>query len=548
MNSFIPWLACSFLLAVPATGLAQLPPLVARAKPESDAKLESVHQIARIIDRHLSADWADRKIVPTTGATDAEFARRAYLDLIGRIPKVSEVRAFEEDTAKDKRLRLVEKLLQAPTYASHFASATRNAWMPETQTDIQTMYLGQQYEDWLRRRFAENQSLDEIVRRTLTAEVYVGQRGRLRNPNNQPYDAETASLGAFYQVNQSKPENLGSTVSRAFLGIKLECAQCHDHPFAPYKRTQFWEFAAFFGEFTALSPLPPNFVGPLEPQTEKNVLTIPGTQRTVTAKFMDQTSPTWKKERGPRLELADWITSRKNPYFAKNLANRLWAHFFGIGLIDPIDEPGDENPPSHPELLNDLAEAYKVAKFDQRVMIRGIMASQAYNLSSKQTDPSQADVRRFARMNVKSLTGSQIYNSFVAATGVREGVRQQYVDPYGQNQRSLFRIMFPNSNRPTETQTSILQALMMMNGKAVAEQTSLDKSEILAAIIDAPFLDSGKKIDVLFQTALTRKPTPEEREKLASYVDRGGPSGDKAKALSDVFWVLLNSTEFLFNH
>lgn len=535
-----PILALAFgILAVPASA----------AEPSATAK--KVAAITAAIDRHLTADWSARNIKPAAEADDAEFCRRVYLDIIGRIPKVSEVRAFEADTATDKRAKVVELLLSKPSHATHFASVARSKWLPETLTDFQTMYLGQQFEDWLKRRYSQNMKMDEVVRTILTAEVFLGQRGQFqpRQPN-RAYDADQYAIQAFYQSSQSKPENLGSTVTRAFLGVKLECAQCHDHPFAPYTREQFWQFAAFFGEFTPLPPTGPSFVGPLKPQADKNTLAIGGTGKRVTAKFMDGTSPTWTDVKSPREELADWVTAPENPYFARNLANRLWAQLFGVGIVDPIDEPSDSNPPSHPELLDALAKAYADCGFDQRVMIRGIVASKAYNLTSKISHPSQGEARRFARMNVKSLTGHQIYDSLATATGVRDNQprNQAYYDQGGAVTRFSIKTLFPDPPKPTETQTSILQALAMMNGKLTAEQTSLDKSEILAAVLDAPFLDTEKRLETLFFTALTRKPTPEEREKLASYVDRGGPSGDKKRALADVFWVLLNSPEFLFNH
>jgi len=509
-----------------------------------------VAALTATIDKHLAADWAARGITPAAVAGDAEFCRRVYLDLIGRIPKAAEVRAFEADPAADKRASLVERLLTKPSHATHFAGVARSRWLPETLTDQQTIFLGQQFEDWLRKQYGRNARMDEIVRTVLTTEVFVGQRGQfqVRQPN-RPYNADQVAIQSFYQAAQGKPENLGGTVTRAFLGVKLECAQCHDHPFAPYTRDQFWQFAAFFGEFTPLPPSRPSFVGPTRPQADKNTLTIPDTERQVTARFMDGTAPKWTDAKTPREELAEWVTAPTNPYFARNLANRLWAQLFGVGIMDPVDEPGENNPPSHPELLDALARRYAECGFDQRVMIRAIVASKAYNLTSRISHPTQGDPRRFARMNVKSLTGHQIFDSFATATGVRENQprNQAYYNPDPVS-RFSFKSLFPDPPKPTETQTSILQALALMNGKLTADQTSLDKSEILAAVIDAPFLDTDARLETLFLTALSRKPTPDEREKLASYVERGGPSGDKQKALADVFWVLLNSPEFLFNH
>lgn len=536
-------LVCGLLLLVfPMVGFA--------AERTPQEKAAAVKRITALIDRHLAEDWAARKITPASPADDAEYIRRVYLDLVGHTPRVSEVRMFLADTAPDKRAQLVERLLTTPAHAIHFAAQARNEWVPNSLADFQKQFQGNQFEEWLRTQYTTNTPADEMVKRVLTATVNVGQRGRIAFDRNNAADRDSFTVGNFYQANDVKPENLGAAASRLFLGIKLECAQCHDHPFAPYTRDQFWEFSAFFGEFTPLSPVSPSFVGPMPAQFENNRLTIPNTTKTVTAKFFDGETPKWSA-RNPREELAVWLTDAKNPFFAKNLANRTWAHFFGLGIVDPVDEPGDNNPPSHPELLDELGAAFAGAGFDNRVLIQAITATKAYNLSSKQSDSSQADLRRFARMGVRGLTANQIYDSFLAATGHRDPSprNERFFDPRDSAGRNAFRNLFMvAASKPTEAQTSILQALLMMNGKPIADQTSVANSEILAAVIDAPFLDTDKRIEAVFLAALTRKPTPAEREKYASYVDRGGPTGDKQKALADVFWVLLNSTEFLFNH
>ena len=517
------------------------------AAAESPANADGkARAITTAIDNALDADWAARSITPAVVATDAEFARRLYLDLIGRIPTVSEVRFFEDDKTAGKRARLVDKLLKKPGYATQMARVLRAAWLPETLTDINVQFLGLQYETWLRKQLIAKTPLDKIVHKTLTAKLQVGGRRNFRGASSEEPEDDDAPIQSFYDAAQSKPENLGSTVTRAFLGVKLECAQCHDHPFASYTREQFWEFAAFFGELNPLPRIRPSFVGPNLPQAEFNTLTIPSSAKIVTATFFDGTAPKWNESRTPRTELADWITHERNPYFARNMANRLWQQFFGIGLIDPVDELSEGNPASHPELLTELAKGLQAAEYDLQIVIRGIVASRAYQLSSKQSHASQTEPRRLARMNSKGLTANQIFDSFVTATGLKLTAGRNVAN--AQAGRINFRVLFPDSARPTETQTSILQALMLMNGKLMADQTSLDKSETLAAIADAPFFDTDQKVEALFYTALTRKPTPEEREKFTSYVDRGGPTGDASKALGDVFWVLLNSTEFLFNH
>lgn len=543
MRTPVRWVVgCVALLAVPAAVLAE---------PVERPKDEQVRRLTAAIDRLIAADWEARRITPAPEADDAESVRRVYLDLVGRTPRVAETRAFLADKSADKRARLVERLLVTPSFAAHFAATARADWLPQTLADFRTQFQGNQFEDWLRRQYAANAPLDEVARKVLTASVAVGQRGRVAFNRPQDGDSDELAIANFYQANDAKPEELAATVSRVFLGVKLECAQCHDHPFAPYTRDQFWQFAAFFGEFTPLPPVSPSFVGPLPPQYESNRLTIPNTTKTVTALYFDGNVPDWSSDRTPRRELAGWLTAAQNPYFARNLANRTWAHFFGLGIVEPVDEPGAENPPSHPELLDELAAALTEAKFDQRVLIRAIAASRAYNLTSKQTHETQSDPRRFARMPLRGLTADQIYDSFLAATGARDVAprNQRFFNPQDASGRNAFRNLFQVAAvKTTESQTSILQSLMMMNGRQVSDQTSLAGSDVLAAVADAPFLDTEGRVEALFLAALTREPTPAERDQFASYVERGGPSGDKKKALTDVFWVLLNSTEFLFNH
>lgn len=509
-----------------------------------------VQRMVAAIDRRIESDWLAHNLKPAAVADDSEYARRIYLDLIGRIPKVGELSEFADDKSTDKRAKLVEKLLNMPAHARHFASGTRNEWLPQTQTDIRFIFLGTSVELWLRERYRQNTPASEVVRRLLSVKLGDGAAVRFRNGQVPDGNTESQQLLNYYQANEVRPDQLAASVSRVFLGVKLECAQCHDHPFAPHTKEQFWQLAAFFGEFSPLPAVAPSFVGPLPPQFEKNQITIPNTENTIVATYFDGTFPEWNAKRLPRQELAVWLTSPENPYFARNLANRMWARFFGIGLIDPIDEPGDNNPPSHPELLDELAKGFAESGFDNRVLIRAIVRSKPYQLTSKLTHPTQNDPRRFARMAMKGLSGAQIYDSFLTATGMPNDATMDpvFFDVQAQTPRGRFAKQFPTGGKATESQTSILQALMMMNGTEMAQQTTIKTGQTLTAIVDAPFLTTETRIDALYRAVVCRNPTAEEREKFASYVDRGGPSGDKTKALADVMWVLLNSTEFLFNH
>jgi hypothetical protein len=536
-------------LAFPIVAAAAEPAPAPAPRPARDR----ADALAAAIDEHLAKDWAARGIVPAERADDAEFCRRVYLDVIGRAPKAAEARAFLDDADPAKRAKLVDQLLTMPAHATYFAAVARNQWLPQTANNFQLTQFGIQFEQWLRRQYAENVPADRTVQRLLTTKVQVNNQNQgFRFAQGDATDPDSLLIAGFYSANEGRPENVGAAVSRLFLGMKLECAQCHDHPFAPYTKEQFWQFAAFFAELNPLTGPRPNFVGPIRPQSDRNTIGIPATDRKVTATFFDGTEPLWSPEKTPREELAAWLTSPQNPYFAPNMANRMWAHFFGFGIVDPVDEPGENNPASHPDLLKDLGDAFAEGGFDNRMLIRAITRSKAYQLTSKMTHPGQADPRRFAKMALKGLTPAQLFDSLVSATGFREPAvfRNQanfgFVQPG--SPRSQFLVRFANTERPTESNTTILQALMLMNGQFIGDQTDLVKSEVLAAVADMPGWDTKQRVSNLFLTAFARNPTPDELDKFASYVDRGGAKGDKKQALADVFWVLLNSPEFLFNH
>jgi hypothetical protein len=511
---------------------------VGRAEPPPD----DVDALAARIDQLIEAGYAENQVRPAPLADDSEFIRRVYLDLAGRIPRVSEVRRFLEDPAPNKRRALVDELLRGPYYVNHFTNVWRALLLPQNNNE-QVQFLAGQVEAWLRPRMRENKPYDQMVRELLTVPVVI------RNGFRQP-DGSSAGAVAFYQANESKPENLAASSSRLFLGIKLECAQCHNHPFARWSRKQFWEFAAFFSGIRAQQPQAGIFSGVLD-NPAKHEITIPSTDKTVQAHFLDGKEPTWKAGTSTRETLADWLTAPDNPFFAKAIANRMWGHFFGLGIIDPVDDFGEANPPSHPQLLDELGRAVAQRHFDLQFLIRAITASRTYQRASRLTDPSQEDLHLFPRMPLKGLTAEQIYDSLAVATGYRESagqMNQGFFNRFG-GPRGEFLNKFANSSdKRTEFQTSILQALSLMNGSFVADATSLDRSETLAALLDAPFLDDRQRLDSLYLAALARPMREREAERLVPYVERGGPSGDRRRAFADVFWALLNSSEFILNH
>jgi hypothetical protein len=503
--------------------------------------------LARQIDRHVAAGLKERGVTAAPLAGDAEFVRRVYLDLAGRIPRVSEARTFLADKRADKRARLVEALLAGPHYVNHFTHVWRKLLLPENNNQ-QVQFFTNQIEQWARQRVLANAPYDRMVRDLLTAQLMTGRGGRMGGGPLGGYDPGAA---AFYQVNEMKPENLAAATSRLFLGVKMECAQCHNHPFAKWTRKQFWEYAAFFA---GIRPQQAN-AGVFSPAVDDprvHEITIPGLEKKVRAKFLDGRDPDFKGETQPRAALAAWVTAPDNPYFARAAANRMWEHFFGVGLVDPVDDFREENPASHPALVDDLAKGLVRHGYDLKFLIRAITLSQTYQRTSEMTHANQADLRAFARMPVKGLSAEQIFDSLALAVGYRENGRRGrgfgFNAAFG-SPRAEFLSKFANPvDRRTEYQTSILQALALMNGKFIADATSLERSETLAAVADSPFMDVRQKLDTLYLAALARPMRSSEAGRLVGYVSRGGPSRDPRKALADVFWVLLNSSEFILNH
>jgi Protein of unknown function (DUF1549)/Protein of unknown function (DUF1553) len=503
---------------------------------------EDVARLAALVDRRLAEKWAEDQVEPAGPAGDAEFLRRVTLDIAGRIPSVAEARAFLDDRAPDKRRALVERLLAGPGYPNHFTDVWRSLLVPNLADDFTLKYFSPGLDAWLRRQFAEGAPYDAMVREILTTPL-----GEGRNPSPLPYRQETRpSPLAFYAANNARPENLAASAARAFLGVRIECAQCHDHPFASWKRDQFWSLAAFFaGVERPKQEDCEIFQGREVPGRRE--LAISGGSKVVPARFLDGSEPAWRSRSAPRPILADWVVARENPYFARAAANRIWSLFFGTGLVDPVDDLSPQNPPSHPELLDELADGFASHHHDLKFLIRVLTSTRAYQSSSAGYVPGQDEVRLFSRMPSRGMSPEQLYASFVQATGVKREKDTPF--SFADSPRSDFLEAFAGQDgRPLERRTSIRQSLMLMNGRLSTDATDLTRGATLPAVADSYFLDTPGKVEALYLSTLTRRPTAEELERLVAYVDRGGPTLDPKKALADVFWSLLNSSEFILNH
>ena len=467
-------------------------------------------ELAARIDHHVSNVWREEQIQPAQRADDAEFFRRVSLDLTGQIPPAADVRAFLEDARSEKRREVVERLLHSAAFARHWSTVLRADWVPQASEP-----LGDAFARWLESQLREGASFDQLARSILTASM----RPAADNP-------QQAAARSFLIANDFKPENLAANTARQFVGLNLDCAQCHNHPFARWTQDQFWEFAAFFAET------------PTDAATAAPQITIPQTEKTVTARFPDGSEPAEQAGIDPRVQLVDWMTLPDNRYFSRNAVNRVWAYFLGSGLVEPLDDLSGAVQPSHPELLDELADAFTKSGYDLRFLIRAITASQAYQLSSVKAlgPPDQLNPQLFAKMPVRPLSDEQLLGSLLLATGI---------SPPSESERREFVAQFRRLDRRPEPETSVLQSLFRMNCPATARATDTAAHTMLGAVVSAPFLDMHDKIETLYLTTLSRYPTTDEATAMIAYV-RGASA--EAKGFADVVWVLLNCAEFSLNH
>lgn len=514
-------------------GLACVMLLLLSPHAGAQSNKQDILALSQRIDALIEKRCKEAGIELAPPAADSVYFRRLHLDLAGRIPNLLDARDFVDNTSPDKRWEWVERLLAGEQYANHFARIWRAHLLSNSTAQI-LQGLTPGFEMWLTERLKANMGYDRLAH-----DILMGS-----GPNNMGFGQ--ASPAAFYFASENKPENLAGATSRVFLGVKLECAQCHSHPFAKWTREQFWEFAAFFagtpGNFRQFQVNPVAAVDP-----NKREIQIPGTTKTVKARFLTGAEPTWKEGMMTRQVLADWVTSPDNPYFARATADQLWSYFFGISLMEPILEPSDDQTITHPEILDELARELVAHKFDLKYLIQAIVHTRAYQrATTAQAKVGREDYLLFARMSVRGLTPDQLYDSVLEATYFQEpqtAFNQRVFFMQPQTPRGQFLTRFTTQDKRHETQTSILQALFMMNGKFLTDRINPENNESLATLIRQK-TSNEKKVETLYLMVLSRLPRAEESARLVRHVE----SGDPSRTIPDVYWALLNSAEFMLNH
>jgi hypothetical protein len=471
-------------------------------------------ELAAWIDAQFAALWVKENLAPAPIADDAAFLRRACLDLIGTIPSVSQARDFFADATPDKRNKLVERLVTDTRHAGHMARVWRRIMIPPSSPGI---FFAANVEPWLRDELAKNIGFDKLARQIIAAQPSGG-----------------VSPGAFYQAVGAEPAPSAGAAVRVFLGARIGCAECHDHPFASWTQDDFWGTAAFFANGARSRR------GSAEPT--KGVITIrrPGSDKVYQGRFLGGATAVVPDDKSPREFLADWIV--RHPDFAATCVNRMWQHLFGSGLVHPVD--GLDLADRRPAILDELALRFAAADFDLRWLLAALCQTRLYQRASEQR-PKQA--RHFTHMTLKTLSSEQVFDVLEQALALPIAATPG-APRYDNRRRQLIdKLNESAGDSPEEYRAGILQALALMNGQLIAGGTDLAQSRTLRAVLEAPFLSPAGKLEALYLAALTRPPRRDELHAMLDYVTRPQTKPQQQRAYADVFWSLLNSPEFVLN-
>jgi hypothetical protein len=529
-----------------------------------------------IINAAIAEAWADANLAPSRAATDGEWCRRVYLDVLGRIPTVKELRRYLSDRKRDKRERLVDRLL-GPEYRDEYVRNWTTVWTNiligrTGGTERRSLVDRDGMQAYLREALAYNRPYDQMTRELVTA------TGSCR-PEDEDFNGAANFLADKLAENG---EQATAKTSQVFLGMAVQCTQCHNHPFNEYQQNQFWELNAFFRQTRVqrirLDDQRRRFVGRVIDRdyrgetgdVDKADLFYEirnGQMKVAYPVFVDGTSlASVYEEKGEdfgdrgrvadvnrREELAKLLVESRE--FDQAIVNRMWGHFFGYGFTKPVDDIGPHNVPSHPELLDQLGQSFRRSEFDLKQLIRWITLSEPYSLSSRATkknegdDPTLGARPMFSHFYLRQMEAEQLYESLLVATAADETVK----DPERRDQvRERWLRQFNNAfgtddgGESTSFNGTIPQALTLMNGPLVTRATGNGRGSMLAWVAENQKMNNAEKIRYLYLAALSRRPTKPEvalsNELLAA---RDGKVG---AALQDIWWALLNSNEFILIH
>ncbi|WP_373649391.1 DUF1549 and DUF1553 domain-containing protein [Schlesneria sp. DSM 10557] len=535
-------------------GLVLLLPLVADssvlqvAAAEEPIRTRGADIVVQEINRLIRETWKDNEVEPSPVADDAEWIRRVYLDIVGHIPAVEDVEKFLADKDKAKRAQLIDRLLDDPGYTRNWTTIWTNLCIGQ-QTPRRVSRTGMQ--KFFREAFGKNRPWNEIVSDLVTAEGHYEENG-------------AANFLLAQMQDQDDGIQMTAKTTRLFMGMQVQCTQCHDHPFNDWKQDQFWQFNSFFRQTAKVDHrrfdqktgqmvddfseiVERDFSGPVYFEKRSGLMKV-----AYPSYFGVDINPDSTTDR--RRELAKLMTVGDRPMIALAYINRLWAHFFGYGFTNPIDDIGSHIPVTHPELFDRLADEFVKSGYNCKQAIRWIANSEAYNLTSRTTkknaqdNPAIGEAALFTHVYVKPMTAEQLYDSLIVATNAhksgRSGWEQAEVQRHAWLQSFVQTFGTDEGDEATSFDGTIPQALMMMNGPLVQDAVSVKPGSYLHQLLTGKGTDNHK-IQRLYLSALSRMPNKAEIAAAQRFLNS---NQDPLTVYQDLFWALLNSNEFIINH
>lgn len=515
------------------------------------ASVGSLPPEQNFVDKYVFASLKELGVPSSPICDDSTFLRRVTLDIAGRLPTETEATQFLADSTSDKRNRWIESLLQSTEYADYFA----NKWttlLKNRRDDTSDLTSNFAFHAWIRDGLLANKPYDQMVRELLGATGTV-----------------TGNPAVAWYKRVKEPKEQLEDVSQLFLGVRLQCAQCHHHPFERWSQDDYYSLSAFFSQ-----------VGRKATSTRGEDLifhrrgvatsTNPHTGRAMPPRALGDPVGEIAADQDPRLTLVDWMSSPTNPFFAKALANRYWKHFFHRGLIDPEDDIRDSNPPTHPELLDALADHIRKSHFDLRELVRVLTQSHAYQLSASTNSQNLSDTQNFSRFYPRRLPAEVLLDAIDQVAGTQTdfanlppGTRAIALPDNSYNRASPFLVVFgrPENASVCECErvqsSSLSQSLHLLNGADVRSKLSADTGR--AARLASSTRTPAENIRESYLAAFGRTPTLEEQAAALTYLaeptlesDANGNTADEPKQLrekyEDLLWAFINTKEFLFNH
>ena len=487
------------------------------------------------VDELAAAKWKKLGLKPSPLCDESTFVRRVTIDLCGRLPTANETRGFLAEVSPNKRAELIDRLLESPDYPAYFAmrwgAILRNSKLAGAD---QASFA---FHNWIKDLIARNRPYDELVRGVVAA------AGEWQ---------DAPAINWYWQMRDDQLHQVTADTAQVFLGVRLQCARCHHHPYERWSQEDYYGLSGFFTRLGRKSfGQPPPYFSSSNPTTgEKNPLTgnVPE------PKYPDGAYAKFTPEEDPRHALVDWMTQPDNPFFSRVLVNRMWGHFLGRGLVNEVDDMRASNPAANEELLDALARDFVNHKFDVKHVIRAIVSSRVYQLSSDPTDANKNDRQSFARFYARRLIAEVFHDAIDQSCGTHTkfgGISDnaRAVDLPNEGFGSYFLDTFDRPQRVSgcecerSTGATLAQVLLLANSDEIENKLADDKGQVAElAKSERPM---PEKITELYVTAFSRPPSESELSEAVEFVET---QEDKRRALEDVLWTILNSKEFMFNH